>query len=187
MECLHCNKTPMCVQVPGDLLTCTQHWQSAARVRCVWWWWHHHFWQLFPMSVEWGNVPQIKTDSGINNDRSLCFKLVFYFFHWGLPEDHHDIHPAFQPPVGVTRDTGSVIEQVGYFSMVSPCEGAGCIFNGRWACSMPPDPLPTCSSGSTSGNKSQGGVCQQLGERALVPGCSWGLNASERVLLQLLR
>lgn len=64
------------IQVPGDLLTCTQHWQSAARVRCAWWWWHHHFWQLSPTSVEWGNVPKIKTDSRINNDRflepSLC-------------------------------------------------------------------------------------------------------------------
>lgn len=75
MECLHCNKTPECIQVPGDLLTCTQHWQSAARVRCAWWWWHHHFWQLSPTSVEWGNVPKIKTDSRINNDRFLEHSL----------------------------------------------------------------------------------------------------------------
>lgn len=54
--------------------------------------------------------------------------------------------------------------------MVSTCEGTGCIFDGT----MPPDPLPTCSSGSTSGNKSQRAVCQQVGERALVPDCSWG-------------
>lgn len=111
MECLHCNKTPMCIQVPGDLLTCTQHWQSAARVRCAWWWWHHHFWQLSPTSVEWGNVPKIKTDSRINNDR--FFEPFLCVLNWcsissigGCQKIIITFTRHFStPPVRVTGDT----------------------------------------------------------------------------------
>lgn len=113
MECLHCNKTPECIQVPGDLLTCTQHWQSAARVRCAWWWWHHHFWQLSPMSVEWGNVPKIKTDSRINNDRFLEPSL--YALNWSSISSFRDCQKiiiTLQHTTSEGHQQGTLGEQV---------------------------------------------------------------------------
>lgn len=140
-ECLHCNKTPECIQVPGDLLTCTQHWQSAARVRCAWWWWHHHFWQLSPRSVEWGNVPKIKTDSRINNDRFLepslyalnwssisslrdCQKIIIMLQHT-ISEGHQQ---GTQGPAGRFGHTWAL---------------ADCIFHWRWAGVTAPEQLPS--------------------------------------------
>lgn len=173
MECLHCNKTPACIQVPGDLLTCTQHWQSAARVRCACWWWHHHFWQLFPMSVEWGNVPKIKTDSRINNDRFLePFLCVLGWCSISSVGGCQKISITSTwrfstPPLRVIGDTGE-------------CQGVsrllqhGFVMWSHWlyfqwemGMSHATRPVailtdvPTCSSGSRAGNSSRGGACQQ--------------------------
>lgn len=178
MECLHCNKTPMCIQVPGDLLTRTQHWQSAARVRCAWWWWHHHFWQLSPTSVEWGNVPKIKTDSRINNDRFFePFLCVLNWCSISSITRCQKIIKTFSrhfstPPVRVTGDTGECywVSRLLQDGLVTCAHTDWLYFlleTGRSHGTRPvgiPTDMPTFSSGCTTGNNSQGCGCQQLSE-----------------------
>lgn len=76
----------------------------------------------------------------------MCFKLVFRFFHKGLPKDNHNIHPVFQHATS-TSDRGHwrvlLGEAVasGWFCHMRAW--TDCIYYWRWAGLIAANQLPS--------------------------------------------